>query len=159
MKIHGKLANLVNKYLDEQKSKNTVLEYEWMNKSSEQGKPYDFYIKFSNGLEQWIDVKTTEHEFEQAIIVSKNEIKFITEKHSRNYAVFRVFSKRELQAKLKICSDCLMYIRKLYRDMDYMEKSMHDYKAAMINYKIAFEPGPVSFKTISEEIELQKEQI
>jgi SOS-response transcriptional repressor LexA len=33
-----------------------------------------------------------------------------------------------------------------------MAQSMSDYKAAMINYKIAFEPGPISFNSISDEI-------
>ena len=146
--------SLVDEYLNRQKSENIILEYEWMNRSSEQGKPFDFYIKYSNGLEQWMDVKTTEHEFEQAVIVSKNEIKFITEKASTKYAMFRVYQLKEFQAKLKVCSNCLKYIEKLYRDIDYMTKSMSDYKAAMINYKIAFEPSPISFNSISNEITL-----
>ena len=151
----GKLGEtLINEYLDKQRVEKKVLDYEWMNKSGEQGKPYDFYIKYQNGLEQWIDVKTTEHEFEQAIIVSKNEIKFITEKGVNNYSIFRVYSITELKAKLKICNECLMYIKKLYRDIDYMTQSMSDYKAAMVNYKIAFEPGPISFKHISDEIDI-----
>ena len=143
---------LIDEYLNRQKSERIVSYYEWMNKSGEQGKPFDFYIKYSNGLEQWVDVKTTEHEFEQAVIVSKNEIKFITEKESPKYAIFRVYYLKELQAKLKVCSECLKYIKKLYRDIDYMTQSMSDYKAAMMNYKIAFEPSPDSFKRISDEI-------
>lgn len=145
---------LVNDYLERLKFERTITEFDWMNKSAEQGKPFDFYIKFSNGLEQWIDVKTTEHEFEQAVIVSKNEIRFITEKKNSEYAIYRVYSKVELQAKLKICSECLGYIKKLYRDIDYMTQSMSDYRAAMMNYKIAFEPSPLSFKSISDEISI-----
>ena len=99
-----------------------------------------------------MDVKTTEYEFERCVIISKNEIKFITEKKPKDYAIFRVYSFRELQAKLRVCSECLKYIKKLYRDIDYMTQSMSDYKAAMINYKIAFEPGPYSFNSISDEI-------
>lgn len=38
--------------------------------------------------------------------------------------------------------------------MDYMAHSMSDYKAAMINYKIAFEPGAISFNKISDEISI-----
>ena len=143
---------LIDEYLNIQKTEKLISYYEWINKNGEQGKPFDFYIKYSNGLEQWIDVKTTEHEFEQAVIVSKNEIKFITEKEAPKYAIFRVYFFKELQAKLKVCSECLKYIKKLYRDIDYMTQSMSDYKAAMINYKIAFEPGPNSFNSITEEI-------
>ncbi|MBR4758076.1 MAG: DUF3883 domain-containing protein, partial [Bacteroidaceae bacterium] len=147
--------NLIDAYLERKKFEKEIEEYEWMNKNGEQGKPYDFFIKYSNGLQQWIDVKTTEHEFEQAVIISKNEIKFITEKRGQEYAIFRVYSLKELQAKLKVCTDCLMYIKKMYRDVDYITQSMSDYKAAIINYKIAFEPNPSSFKTISDEIDIQ----
>lgn len=143
---------MVNAYLERQKQKKEVENFEWMNKSSEQGKPFDFFIRYASGKEQWIDVKTTEHEFGQAIIVSKNEIRFITEKERLQYAVFRVYSKKELEAKLKICYDCLKYVKKLSRDIDYMTQSMSDYKAAIVNYKIAFEPGDISFKSISSEI-------
>lgn len=142
---------LIDEYLSRQKSERFVSEYEWMNKSNEQGKPFDFYIKYSTGLEQWIDVKTTEHEFEQAVIISKNEIRFITEKKDSNYAIFRVYSKQELQAKLRRCSECLKYMVKLSRDMDYMTKSMADYQASLVNYKIAFVPSSISFNKISEE--------
>ncbi len=150
--------SLIDEYLKRRQFEKLVLDYEWMNKSGEQGKPYDFYIKYSNGLEQWVDVKTTEHEFGQAVVVSKNEIKFITEKEAPKYAIFRVYYLKELQAKLKICSECLKYITKLYRDINYMDQSMSDYKAAMINYKIAFEPGPVSFNSISNEISINYEE-
>ena len=143
--------SLIDEYLSRQKSERFVSEYEWMNKSSEQGKPFDFYIKYSTGLEQWIDVKTTEHEFEQAVIISKNEIRFITEKKNPNYAIFRVYSKRKLQAKLRRCSECLKYMEKLLRDMDYMTKSMADYQASLVNYKIAFVPSSISFHKISDE--------
>lgn len=144
----------INEHLNKQRFEGLVSDFVWMNQSSEQGKPYDFYIKHSNGLEQWIDVKTTEHEFEQAVIISKNEIRFITEKKNTDYAIYRVYSKQELQAKLKICSGCLKYMEKLLRDMDYMTKSMADYQASLVNFKIAFVPSPISFNNISDVIDL-----
>jgi len=146
--------SLIEEYLLKKRFKKDIIDFDWMNKSGEKGKPFDFFIKYANGLEQWIDVKTTEHEFEQAVIISKNEMKFIIDQKPSNYAIFRVYSLNELQAKLKVCSDCLRYIKKLSRDIEYMTQSMSDYKAAMINYKIAFEPGPASFGNISDEIDI-----
>jgi len=145
---------LINEFLSKEKSKQNIAHFEWANKSSEVGKPFDFYIKYSSGLEQWMDVKTTEHEFEQAVIVSKNEIRFITDKKDAEYAIFRVYSKKETEARLKICSHCLKYIKKLQRDIDYMTQSMSDYKAGIVNYKIAFEPGLQSFGLISNEYQI-----
>ena len=146
--------NLVNEFLSILKHKKEIEDFEWANKSGEQGKPFDFLINNIDGSQQWIDVKTTEHEFEQSIIVSKNEVRFITEKKDMEYAVFRVFSKKDTEAKLKVCSECLSYMRKLYRDVAYMAQSMSDYGAAMVNYKIAVQPSDKSFHWISSEMPL-----
>lgn len=145
---------LVNDFLEREKFDKRVVDFDWANKSGEVGKPFDFHIIYANGQEQWMDVKTTEHEFEQAIIVSKNEIRFITEKSNPAYAIYRVYSKAETEAKLKICTGCLRYIQKLQRDIDYITQSMSDYKAGIVNYKIAFEPGIHSFNSVSDEIKL-----
>lgn len=149
--IGRKGEEIVNEFLSQQKIEQGIESFEWSNKSSEAGKPYDFWIKYVSGQEKWIDVKTTEYEFERAIIVSKNEINFITNKRNIDYAVFRVYSKSDIQAKMKICSECLRYVKKLQRDIEYMTTSMSDYRASMINYKIAFEPGIHSFNSISSE--------
>lgn len=145
----------IDEYLEEQSFFHAIKKYEWVNKSGEQGKPFDFYIEYYNGLEEWIDVKATERSFEQPIIISKNELKFITEKDERNYNIYRVYSMQNDWAKLKICSRCLKYIKKLYRDIDYMTQSMSDYKAALVNYKISIEPTSDSFLDISNEIILK----
>ena len=154
----GRLGEqLINDYLDKKKFEKQVLEYEWINKTGEKGRPFDFYIKYQNGLEQWVDVKATEHDFNENVIVSKNEIKFITDRTKQNeYAIYRVYSIIDTIAKLRICSECLKYIKKLYRDVDYMTQSMHDYQASLFSYKISFTPGSVSFNSISDEIILDR---
>ena len=145
---------MVNEFLQKEKHEHRVSSFEWVNQSSEKGRPYDFFIKYSSGQEQWMDVKTTDHEFDQMVIVSKNEINFITEKKDPEYAIFRVYSKQDTSAKLKICSHCLRYISKLQRDINYMTASMSDYRANIVNYKIAFEPGTQCFGSISQEFVL-----
>ena len=152
--IGRKGEELVNEYLHREQIADRIIDYEWVNRSAEKGRPYDFHIIYGSGLEQWMDVKTTDHEFNQPVIVSKNEINFITEKKDPQYSIFRVYSKQETKAKLKICSQCLRYIRKLQRDINYMTESMSDYKAGIVNYKIAFEPGPHCFGSITEEISI-----
>lgn len=147
---------IINEYLAKEKYKGSVSYYEWANKSGEVGNPYDFYIKYAGGNEQWVDVKTTEHEFDQAVIVSKREIKFITQKNDAQYSIFRVYSKEETQARLKICSGCLKYIKKLQRDIEYMDASMADYQAFLVNYKISFVPSIHSFRSVSDEILLTR---
>ena len=143
---------LINEYLEREKCNKSVESFEWVNKSSEKGRPYDFQIHYTNGLEQWMDVKTTEHSFDQQVIISKNEINFITEKEDPEYAIFRVYSKEETTARLRVCTHCLKYIKKLQRDINYMTDSLSDYRASFVNYKIAFEPGSKCFGSISDEL-------
>lgn len=146
----------INEYLDQQKHIHIVSDFEWKNKNREQSLPYDFWVKFQSGKEQWIDVKSTEKEFEQPVIVSNNEINFITSKTNFEYAIYRVYSMEEANALLKICSGCLKYVRKMQRDINYMTESMSDYKAKLINYKIAFNPGEHCFTDISSAYSLNK---
>ncbi len=148
--------HIIDNYLGRQKSEGKLLTYDWVNRYKEKGDPYDFYIKYIDGSEQWIDVKATPYEFERAAIISKNEINFITEKSPQDYSIFRVYSISDLYAKLKICSDCLKYMAKLQRDIDYITQSMKDYKASITNYKIAFEPSQISFNIISDEIRIDR---
>lgn len=145
---------MINEYLQKEVFAHRVSSYEWANQSSEKGQPFDFFVKHSSGLEQWVDVKTTEHEFDQQVIISKNEINFIANKNNQEYAIYRVYSKEETSAKLKVCSHCLKYIKKLQRDIDYMTASLSDYRASIVNYKIAFEPSVKCFESISSEIYL-----
>lgn len=150
-KIGRQGEELINAYLDQQKHAGIVSTYEWANKSAEQGNPYDFHIEFANGTAHWIDVKTTQHEFEQSVIISRNEMRFITSLKHNEYAIYRVYDLQELSAKLKICLDCYRYITKMERDIDYITQTMKDYQAQLTSYKVAFTPGIHAFQTISEE--------
>lgn len=150
---------LVNEYLTRKKNERIVDYFEWINGSGEQGKPYDFYVKYNSGQEQWIDAKTTEHEFDQSIIVSKSEIKFITERNNKDYAIFRVFNKKETKAKLKICSECLEYMKIISLNIESLTQTMGYLKAGLVNYKITIQPCPTSFKYISEEKLLSKSML
>lgn len=152
--IGRKGEEMIDDYLQKEVFEHRVSSYDWVNKSSEQGQPFDFLINYSSGLKQWVDVKTTEHRFDQLVIISRNEINFITDKTDPEYAIYRVYSKEETSAKLKVCSHCLKYIKKLQRDINYMTASLSDYRASIVNYKIAFEPGVNSFGSISSEITL-----
>ena len=152
--IGRKGEELINEYLQKEFFEHRICSYEWANKSSEKGQPFDFFIKYSSGLEQWVDVKTTEHSFDQQVIISRNEINFIADKKNPEYAIYRVYSKEEASAKLKVCSHCLKYIKKLQRDIDYITASLSDYRASIVNYKIAFEPSVRCFESISSEISI-----
>lgn len=94
---------LVNNYFSEQLNKHYIQTYRWMNEESESYEPYDFYIEMNNGDVIYLDVKNTHYEFEQKMIFSSQEIKFIAESPNK-YQIYRVYG--DVGSKfLKICNN------------------------------------------------------
>ena len=150
--IGRKGESIINDYLEQQKLAGSISDYVWENKAHERSLPYDFLITFPDGKQQWVDVKTTEKEFDQPVFISNNELNFIAEKTNAEYSIYRVYSMIGSIAHLKICSNCLKYIKKMQRDINYMTQSMSDYQAKMMDYKIAFTPSSNCFGLISNDV-------
>ena len=68
---------LVNRYFAEQLRKHRITYYEWKNKDKESGLPYDFSVETLQNEVLYLDVKTTNYGFEQKMIFSSQEIKFV----------------------------------------------------------------------------------
>ena len=64
--------------------------------------PYDFEIIQNNGEIFFTDVKSTSYKFEQRMIFSGQEFKFINQ--NDNYLIHRVFNLKE-SPKLKVCNN------------------------------------------------------
>ena len=65
-------------------------EIKWMNEKEESGKPFDIYRKLSNGLEEFIEVKTTKNITQQSFFVSIAELKFFLT-YPTNSSIYRVY--------------------------------------------------------------------
>jgi hypothetical protein len=97
---------LVNNYFEYQKFKKQIANYVWYNKSKESGLPYDFHFQPNNQQAVYLDVKSTSFSFEQKMIFSSQEVKFIN-RTPNQYNIFRVYDLGETSSKpkLKICQD------------------------------------------------------
>jgi len=95
---------LVNQYLEREKSLRHISYFQWMNASLESGLPFDFIIDAGLSTSLHIDVKSTNFRFEQPIVFSSGEIDFIHASEYVNYRVYRVFDMGKEQKSLKICS-------------------------------------------------------
>ena len=94
---------LVNQYFAEQLRKNRITHYEWKNKEKESGLPYDFSVETLQNEILYLDVKTTNYGFEQKMIFSSQEIKFV-DSCANKYYIYRVYSNDE-KKYLKICNN------------------------------------------------------
>ncbi len=100
--IGKKGEELVNNYLGQLKENKEIKDFKWMNKEKESGMPYDFEIIQNNGEIFFTDVKSTSYKFEQRMIFSGQEFKFINQ--NENYLIHRVFNLKE-SPKLKVCNN------------------------------------------------------
>ena len=95
---------LVNRYFENLKSKNEIVNYKWVNKDKESGLPYDFYFETKSGEIIYLDVKTTNYKFGQKMIFSSQEINFATSTNSK-YCIYRVYNNENGERCMKICTN------------------------------------------------------
>ena len=156
-KITGRTGEeLINEYLEMQKSKNKISDFEWVNKSSESGKPFDFVINpAAAGEEKYIDVKTTQFKFEQPLMFSDGEIDFINTIDETRYSVYRVFSLREDTHKFRKCFECFDYMKNLEAKISNFKTEIQSTSSNVRGIKLAVPPTSLVFKQISSDFLLK----
>ncbi len=155
-KITGRTGEeLINEYLEMQKAEGLISAYEWVNKSRESGKPFDFVIKPVASEEKYIDVKTTQFKFEQPLMFSDGEIDFINTIDEIRYFVYRVFSMRENMHKFRKCFECLNYMKSLGAKIANFKNEIQSASSNVRGIKIAVPPTQLVFKQITSDILLE----
>jgi hypothetical protein len=112
--IGKKWEELVDKYLARLRSQRLINDYNRLNRDKESGMPYDFEIRSIEWLTQYTDVKSTSYKFEQSMIFSWQEFKFINQ--TPNFLIHRVFNIQE-SPKLKICNNINVLSKELLSNM------------------------------------------
>lgn len=102
-KIGRNGEELINEYFSEQLRKKRITHYEWKNKENESGLPYDFSVETLENEVLYLDVKTTNYGFEQKMIFSSQEIKFV-DSCKNKYYIYRVYTDND-KKYLKICDN------------------------------------------------------
>lgn len=156
-KITGRTGEeLINEYLEMQKSENLISAFEWVNKSRESGKPFDFVVNpAAAGEEQYIDVKTTQFKFEQPLMFSDGEIDFINSIDETRYSVYRVFALRENAHKFRKCFECFNYMKNLETKISSFKTEIQSISSNVRGIKIAVPMTSQVFKKISADILLK----
>lgn len=94
---------LIDEYFSEQLRKKRITHYEWKNREKESGLPYDFSVETLENEVLYLDVKTTNYGFEQKMIFSSQEIKFV-DGCKNKYYIYRVYTNQD-KKYLKICNN------------------------------------------------------
>jgi len=140
---------LVNNYLEKEKSIGNISSLNWVNKSKETGLPYDFIV---NGR-LYVDVKATSFTFNQHLVFSSQEIDFVTHKTEPSYAVFRVYDMNTDIKKLKICKKCLAYMKEINNPIMSLTSCIDAKQAIIKTVKIGIKPN-ICFREIQNPIVL-----
>lgn len=112
---------IINNYFAHLLEIGQIKEYKWENEKRECGLPYDFYYVDLNDKIMYLDVKTTNHRFNQKMIFSSQEVAFISDS-KMNYCIYRVYKEKDGTYMLKICSNARHLFKKIHgKTVDYRE--------------------------------------
>lgn len=97
---------LINEFFAQQIRRNLIAHYDWKNKEKESGLPYDFTVETLDGELLYLDVKTTNFDFQQKMIFSSQEIEFVNACPNK-YHIYRVYTDENNKnvKYLKICEN------------------------------------------------------
>ena len=135
--IGKKGEELVNNYLEKLKERNEISDFIWMNKNKESGMPYDFEIINNDGAVFFTDVKSTSYKFEQKMVFSSQEFKFINQ--NENYLIHRVFNLKELP-KLKVCNNVKNISSKFVPNLNSFTSNVGSYGLKINSVKVEVPP-------------------
>lgn len=145
---------LINEYLDKLQWQSLIHSFQWDNKNRESGKPFDFTINPGRRDEHYVDVKSTLYKFEQPIVFSNAEIRFINSVNADKYSVYRVYDMHDLKSKLRICQQCLAFMRKLDGRITTFQKDMAKDKSSVHEMKVSVWPNSTTFGRILQPVDL-----
>ena len=94
---------ILNDYLEFQKSNQIIKDFEWLNQRKETGLPYDFKIIKNDNSFVYSDAKATRYKFDAPIILSSGELSFIN-KNKDKYLIHRLYSVFD-RPKLRVCEN------------------------------------------------------
>ncbi|HIP13081.1 MAG TPA: DUF3883 domain-containing protein [Arcobacter sp.] len=147
-KIGKKGEELVNEHLAKLKVANQIKNFIWVNKSNESGFPYDFEITNNSNQLIYSDAKSTSYKFEQKIIFSFQELKFIQQ--NNNYLIHRVYGLNETP-KLRICNNIETISHDFVNELNTFSTKVKQTGLNLNSMKVSINPN---YKTLKFENEI-----
>lgn len=139
-KVGREGEELINHYLANQKKRGQIIEYNWYNKVSESGFPYDFSIQDCHNNIIYLDVKTTGFNFEQKMIFSSQEIDYISSTQN-SYYIYRVYKNTKGEFLLRICDNCKVLSMQINEATTNYSESIKKLEVDLKGAKLAVAPN------------------
>lgn len=130
----------IAEYFDKLKHNHQIKNYNWVNKSSESGYPYDFCYQDLSDNVIYLDVKTTKFDFEQRIIYSNKEIDFALSIPDNCYNIYRIYNLTEENADLRICKNCINHFRSINENILAFQRDLNHIATDIQSINITFDP-------------------
>lgn len=128
---------LVNNYLEKEKSYGHIKNFQWVNKSTESGFPFDFEITDSQNKFIYSDAKSTSYRFKQTMIFSSQELKFIQQ--NNNYLIHRVFDLNK-NPKLRVCNNIEILSHTFVQNLNTFNTNIENNGLKLNGMKISVNP-------------------
>lgn len=141
----------VARFLEKKKQQGEIINYTWLNEEEETFSPYDMTIQELDGNIIYLDVKSTNFEFEQKIVFSNQELDFISSLTSYQFHIYRVYNLSENNISLRICKNCKDHMMVLNEKVLGFSSALYDLSAELKTAKIALSPSIQKF-SFGEEI-------
>jgi len=136
-KIGKQGEEVVNEHLLRKQSMGKIKKFQWMNKSTESGLPFDFEITNNHGNLIYSDAKSTSYKFEQKMIFSSQELKFINQ--NKNYMVHRVFNLNNTP-ELAICENIANITVNFLNNYQHFNNNLKQDGISVNNMKVSVPP-------------------
>ena len=148
-KIGREGEEIVNQHLERLSYEKKIKSFNWVNKKSESGLPFDFKIILNNTNIIYSDAKSTSYRFEQKMIFSSQELRFIY--HNPNYMIHRVFALNE-EPKLKVCENISIITPNFIDNLNHFKNTLEREDMYLHNMKISVPPTNTTLNFYNEVI-------
>ncbi|MGB8345847.1 MAG: DUF3883 domain-containing protein [Ktedonobacteraceae bacterium] len=128
----------VNEYLQQLKAAGRIHDFEWVSAQNAIS-PYDFSIDHDGTGKTFVDVKSTQGEFERVLHVSYNEL-LQMRTGTEQYDIYRVYDINESSAKLRITSGIREFAASILEILEHLPEGIS-------SDGISFSPTALSFGT------------
>lgn len=129
----------VNNYLYKELEQDKILTYTWFNKEKESGYPYDFSLQDKSKNVIYLDVKSTAFNFEQRMIFSSQEIRFIATTQN-DYCIYRVYKESNGEYSLRICSNFKRLSESIHYHTNAFSNTLDSIQIGFKGAKLAISP-------------------
>ncbi|MFV0230781.1 DUF3883 domain-containing protein [Empedobacter falsenii] len=138
--VGRKGEELIFKYFIGLKSQKEINNIKWLNEIEESYKPYDFEVVSNDGTIYYIDVKTTDFDFDQKLIVSTNEFNFINQ-NPINYHIYRVYNLNNNEPSLRICRNINQIGEHIINHTNQLTTNLSPFSTTIQSLKFAIQPN------------------